>query len=115
MQNNKLLPITVACISHKPITMILLSTRSLERYAIDISTYKRLIGTAIFCLTETHIVSRQNMATPEHHLSQCQFCHNKSWLKFQSLVSAYRGRINIVSYDEMPARSFITFSKAILF
>ena len=53
------------------------------------------------------------MATLEH-LCLFHFCHNKSWHKFQSLAFAYRDNINIVSYDEMPGRSFITFSKTTL-
>ena len=65
----------------------LLNTRSLNKHGVDISKDKRLPETDILCLTETHVMPKQDI-TGTNCLDQFQFYHNKSTDKFESLVFA---------------------------
>ena len=109
--------LTISCTSGNSYKTALLNTRSLNKHGVDISEDNRVLQTDKFCLTETHVMSEQDI-TGINCLKQFQFYHNKSAGKFDSLAVACTNSVDVVSNHQIPGKSFfisfrkLTFMKA---
>ena len=110
-KEKQLAPVIIPSISNKSLSLILLNTRSFSKNATDISKDRRLLQADILYLTETQILPAKNAQMPEQHLSELQFLQNRSEDKFQSITLDYKHNIEVLSYDEMPGRSYLSLSE----
>ena len=99
---------TCGNMSNSSIIISLLNTRSLNRYAVDISHDRQLLESDLICLTETHIKSTDKQ---ENIIAGFKLFHNISSDKFQSLALCYQYNIDINDIFNIPGISLFTISK----
>ena len=113
-ENYAMQPIDTCCATLLScLTITLLNTRSLKKYAVDKAADEVLKDCDIIFLTETQVESTDDISTISDILKQFTIIHNIRTDKFCSLAACYKNTIDHIHYNDIPAvtRYFASLSK----
>ena len=99
-------------VTEKSLTITLLNTRSISRYAIDTSCDTSLIDNDVLCLTETQLLPDQQALETESILSNLSITYNTSPDKFQSLAFCHHSDVFILDHLKSQGISILKIRKS---